>query len=590
MDFKNKMILITSTVVLLVGIISNALGYEIYQREIPNGEMVPHPCKENFLWRGVGHFNEMGGGPRNPFGLDFKANNFRWDSVLCQKDSDGDGKTNGEELGDPECVWTKGKQPTRKTRLTHPGICDPMNTPLCNGKTDFVQCEHKEFDCPAIKEEGTFNFTVRLPETAVPAKETTYMCYTFEVPSNESHVVAYEPIIDNDYVMHHMVVFKCKDDTLIDNTPYACGMSPGRGCSDIVAIWSLGMVGQCLHKDSGVLIGGLKGFKKAAIQFHWNNPEKRADESDSSGFTFYITPKLRPYNSGILTIGQTFLEIPPRQEKYTTIGMCPSECTPTIFADSITVTSVYNHMHYLGRAQMTELRRDGVVTDLGNDTQYSYDYPVLHEFEKGVDVYPGDELRTTCVFKSTSREATTYYGDETNDEMCYSFLSYFPAENVRTSCSSWKNISVCDFEDGTIQGCDLSSLRLDNPETMQIISTVTKKCMPGLCKAECLMYVRDVKKMPCFKGDVDIYTRRDVLTGDPEEATFKYMSSFYAAFDSCDREIMKEQIEEAAEKCSADKALARENCCAENMCEVNSATIFVFDSYILMGVILIFFF
>jgi len=30
---------------------------------------------------------------------------------LCEMDSDGDGKTNGEELGDPDCVWIRGQSP-----------------------------------------------------------------------------------------------------------------------------------------------------------------------------------------------------------------------------------------------------------------------------------------------------------------------------------------------------------------------------------------------------------------------------------------------------------------------------------------------
>lgn len=45
-----------------------------------------------------------------------------WDSCLCQRDSDGDGKTNGEELGDPDCVWQEGMQlPDTIDSLTHPG-------------------------------------------------------------------------------------------------------------------------------------------------------------------------------------------------------------------------------------------------------------------------------------------------------------------------------------------------------------------------------------------------------------------------------------------------------------------------------------
>ena len=30
----------------------------------------------------------------------------KWDQTLCEKDSDGDGKSNGQELGDPECQWS----------------------------------------------------------------------------------------------------------------------------------------------------------------------------------------------------------------------------------------------------------------------------------------------------------------------------------------------------------------------------------------------------------------------------------------------------------------------------------------------------
>ena len=46
----------------------------------------------------------------------------QWNAVLCRMDSDGDGLTNGQELGDPDCVWTKGQAPQRTTDITHPGM------------------------------------------------------------------------------------------------------------------------------------------------------------------------------------------------------------------------------------------------------------------------------------------------------------------------------------------------------------------------------------------------------------------------------------------------------------------------------------
>ena len=45
----------------------------------------------------------------------------QWTVELCRKDSDGDGQTNGQELGDPHCRWTIGTQADRTAVVTHPG-------------------------------------------------------------------------------------------------------------------------------------------------------------------------------------------------------------------------------------------------------------------------------------------------------------------------------------------------------------------------------------------------------------------------------------------------------------------------------------
>lgn len=59
-------------------------------------------------------------GAKNAFGTAY-TNTPSW-ATLCPLDSDGDGFTNGEELGDPTCVWTVGATPTRTTGLSHPGL------------------------------------------------------------------------------------------------------------------------------------------------------------------------------------------------------------------------------------------------------------------------------------------------------------------------------------------------------------------------------------------------------------------------------------------------------------------------------------
>lgn len=56
---------------------------------------------------------------------------------LCRADSDGDGQTNGEELGDPDCVWRPGSAPARTTDISHPGFAD-SKTGYENGGTGCV--------------------------------------------------------------------------------------------------------------------------------------------------------------------------------------------------------------------------------------------------------------------------------------------------------------------------------------------------------------------------------------------------------------------------------------------------------------------
>ncbi|MBK9266327.1 MAG: hypothetical protein IPM54_41890 [Polyangiaceae bacterium] len=49
---------------------------------------------------------------------------------LCALDSDRDGWTNGQELGDPDCVWKPG-DPDPKGFLTNPGVYESAPPPVC---------------------------------------------------------------------------------------------------------------------------------------------------------------------------------------------------------------------------------------------------------------------------------------------------------------------------------------------------------------------------------------------------------------------------------------------------------------------------
>ncbi|CAI5708303.1 unnamed protein product [Hyaloperonospora brassicae] len=93
-----------------------------YVFRIPNGANVDGV-------NALGHVDPSGGGARNAFGQDFEADGEQWVTSLCMMDSDGDGQTNGQELGDPCCEWNQTSNPVTlwSTGLSHPGEVSSMS-------------------------------------------------------------------------------------------------------------------------------------------------------------------------------------------------------------------------------------------------------------------------------------------------------------------------------------------------------------------------------------------------------------------------------------------------------------------------------
>jgi dopamine beta-monooxygenase len=201
--------------VLLTALYLTAHAYPTNRKKIPNGYSVPNPCNLSTIWPGVGHENVYGSGPRNPFGRDFEANGQVWDKTVCEKDSDGDGRTNGEELGDPNCIWTVGSNiSSDNITITHPGVCEPLDSPVCAVKNTWLtNCRPRKLNCPAINEPGVLNYTLRFPVTPIPTKETTYICHSLALPwESVADMIAFEPIIDNAVILHHMMVLATNEE------------------------------------------------------------------------------------------------------------------------------------------------------------------------------------------------------------------------------------------------------------------------------------------------------------------------------------------------------------------------------------------
>ncbi len=94
-------------------------------------DQIPNGIKFNCL---NCHISAFGGGPRNLFGQAVEqlvspgGTQEFWSPALAKLDSDGDGVTNGQELGDPNGTWKTGQpRPGNLDLVSNPG--DPFSVP-----------------------------------------------------------------------------------------------------------------------------------------------------------------------------------------------------------------------------------------------------------------------------------------------------------------------------------------------------------------------------------------------------------------------------------------------------------------------------
>lgn len=77
-----------------------------------------------------------------PFASSFYSAGQKWSKAFCQADSDGDGQSNGLEMGDPCCLWVVGKTPMITTTLSDPNSAASKTTrqmPTCMQTNTFQQ-------------------------------------------------------------------------------------------------------------------------------------------------------------------------------------------------------------------------------------------------------------------------------------------------------------------------------------------------------------------------------------------------------------------------------------------------------------------
>ena len=374
-----------------------SLAFPAFYIRIPNGDKVPHVCPpsssnpKDHIWPAVGHWRSKGGdGSKyslNPFGRDFGHHGFQWNTDLCRSDSDEDGKTNGEELGDPNCEWTqKSHEPPVANATSHPGICEPIDSMEC-AKFNAPLA----FECPndiemTVLDDGPDNEQLVCPPIGHPAvrkvelllnggkadvaytdfeKHVVHFCQKFELPNDHPyHIIAIKPTTNRDghFFITHFTLHACTDYSDNFNLAALGGLKePNKNtcqllkpCRKLVGSWRFDANSKapiyCISSLAGIRFGSER-FSKVVADFYYAFRWEHLSNNSSpfinvlnSGVTIYYTSKLRRYDMGTLLVGENFIKVPPHYDQYNVTADIKDQCLGSLVRQN-TITPVYASIH-----------------------------------------------------------------------------------------------------------------------------------------------------------------------------------------------------------------------------------------------------
>ncbi|HWO22372.1 MAG TPA: hypothetical protein VNO30_26620 [Kofleriaceae bacterium] len=256
---------------------------------------------------------------------------------------------------------------------------------------------------------------------SLAANEEGYFCVIATVP-RDVYVKAFRPLTP--LGTHHTVLTRYQGSGANGTTRCSSGTNgttmiygSGVGAPDFVFPPDVG-----LHLTAGT---------RLLLNLHLYNGSD-APLGGTSGALFQeAAPSEIQHKAELVLAGPTIsLAVPPGTS--TQSGTCNVSSLTT---QPIQVFSLSQHMHKLGRHMKSVAVRGGTEIML-QDIPYDFEQQEFHLVPQPIELRPGDVVRTSCTFENPST-TTVRFGESSDDEMCFTDLFYYPAQNARYICSSF---------------------------------------------------------------------------------------------------------------------------------------------------------
>lgn len=244
-----------------------------------------------------------------------------------------------------------------------------------------------------------------------------YRCFLVDPElSTDMFVTAYRVDPGDARVVHHVILYAPTTQPAEeaaaaldgqDSAPgYTCFGGPGVA-SRAVAGWAPGAPVTRFPAETGVrLLAG----RKLIVQVHYNT--RLTAGADRTRVALELAADV-PIEATIVPLADTSLEVSPGQAEVT----ATSELSLPLPV-RVKVRGVFPHMHRLGRKLKLELNRAERWQCAVNVPSWDFNWQRFYFYEAPLAAVPGDVIRLSCTYDTSSRTSPVRWGEGTDDEMC----------------------------------------------------------------------------------------------------------------------------------------------------------------------------
>jgi len=217
--------------------------------------------------------------------------------------------------------------------------------------------------------------------------------------SEKVQAIAFKAITDNPAVLHHWI--------LNGGGAFLNGWAPGEdGVKKMAADTGMDMPSGNLRLD-----------------MHYNSLQQKASMPDASGLEICAVKSAHFRKNHVavsMGLSSFLISIPANAKNYEVKASC------TVSAP-ITLLTASPHSHTLAvRHRFTVAKKSGGAEIVMHDKPFQFGEQKTYPLDAPLPLVAGDVIKTSCFYTNPSAKTVTF-GENTGNEMCFNFASYYPA-------------------------------------------------------------------------------------------------------------------------------------------------------------------